>query len=163
MGNLTYPPQTYFIGTENKPIVLTFSKINQVFQKYVGQSNSLDLDSFNKCLNELTHFGTLPLLAYTYLSQRCFEMITNYNTIPLTCDRFAMALLTGLSCNDTRSLILFNAIKQNQGQNFVTFLDILNFLLMIMQVKLSFPPFRYLSPFKLITVLLGIVKLSSQV
>ena len=127
MGNLTYPPQTYFIGTENKPIVLTFSKINQVFQKYLGQSNSLDLASFNKCLNELTHFGTLPFLAYTYLSQRCFEMITNYNTIPLTCDRFAMALLTALSCNDTRSLILFNAIKQNQGQNFVTFLDILNF------------------------------------
>ena len=37
------------------------------------------------------------------------------------------ALLTGLSCNDTRSLILFNAIKRNQNQNYVTFLDILNF------------------------------------
>ena len=70
MGNLSYPPQTYFIGTENKLIVLTFSKINQIFQKYVGQSNSLDLASFIKCINELTHFGTLPKLVYTYLSER---------------------------------------------------------------------------------------------
>ena len=127
MGNLSYPPQNYFFGTETKPIVLTFSKINQVFQKNAGQSNTLDLPSFNKCLNDLTQFGNLPKLAYTYLSERCYEMLTNNNTIPLTCERFAMGLLTALSCSDTRSLILFNAIKPNQNQNFVTFLDILEF------------------------------------
>ena len=127
MGNLSYPPQNYFIGTENKPIVLTFSKINQIFQKNAGQSNVLDLSSFNKCINDLTQYGNFPKLAYTYLCERCFEMITNNNTIPLTCERFAMALLTALSCNDTRSLILFNAIKRNQNQNYLTFLDILEF------------------------------------
>ena len=127
MGNFNYPPQTYFIGTENKPIVLTFSKINQVFQKNVGQSNSLDIASFNKCINDLTQYGNFPKLAYTYLCERCYEMITNNNTIPLTCERFAMALLTALSCSDTRSLILFNAIKRNQNQNYVTFIDILEF------------------------------------
>ena len=127
MGNLTYPPQSYFIGTENKPIVLTFSKINQIFQKNVGQSNSLDLASFHKCINDLTQFGNLPRLAYTYLCERCFEMLTNNNSIPLTCERFAMGLLTVLSCNDTRSLILFNAIKRNQNQNYITFMEILDF------------------------------------
>ena len=127
MGNLNYPPQTYFIGTENKPIVLTFSKINQVFQKNVGQSNFLDLASFNKCINDLTQFGNLPKLAYTYLCERCFEMVTNNNSIPLTRERFAMALLTALSCHDTRCLILFNAIKKNQNQNYVTFLEIFEF------------------------------------
>ena len=79
MGNLNYPPQSFFIGTENKPIVLTFSKINQIFQKNVGQSNSLDLASFHKCINDLTQFGNLPRLAYTYLCERCFEMVTNNN------------------------------------------------------------------------------------
>ena len=127
MGNLSYPPQKFFIGTENKPIVLTFSKINQIFQKNAGQSNSLDLSSFNKCINDLTQYGNMPKLAYTYLCERCFEMVTNNNSIPLTCERFAMALLTALSCNETRSLILFNAIKSNQNQNYVTFLDILEF------------------------------------
>ncbi len=127
MGNLNYPPQTYFIGTETKRVVVTFSKINQVFNKYVGQGSPMDLSSFNKCLNDLTQFGNLPKLAYTYLSERCFEMLTNNNTMPLTCDRFAKGLLTALSCNETRSLILFNAIKRNQNQNYVTFMDILHF------------------------------------
>ena len=127
MGNLNYPPQSYFIGTEKKPIVLTFSKINQIFQKNVGQSNSLDLQSFNKCINDLTQYGNMPRLAYTYLCERCFEMLTNNNSIPLTCERFAMALLTVLTCNETRSLILFNAIKRNQSQNYITFMDILDF------------------------------------
>ena len=127
MGNLNYPPQNYFIGTEKKPIVLTFSKINQIFQKNVGQSNTLDLQSFHKCINDLTQYGNMPRLAYTYLCERCFEMVTKNNTIPLTCERFAMALLTVLSCNDTRSLILFNAIKRNQSQNYITFMEILDF------------------------------------
>ena len=48
MGNLSYPPQNFFKGTENKPVVLTFSKINQVFQKYVAQTGNLDLSNFNK-------------------------------------------------------------------------------------------------------------------
>ena len=127
MGNLSYPPKNYFVGTETKPIVLTFSKINKVYQKYVGQANSLDLPTFNKCINELTQYGNLPKLAYTYLCQRCFEMLTNNNTIPLTCERFAMGLLTTLSCTDTRNLISFNAIKRNQNNNYVTFIDILEF------------------------------------
>lgn len=127
MGNLNYPPQSYFIGTENKPIVLTFSKINQIFQRNVGQSTTLDLQSFHKCINDLTQYGNMPRLAYTYLCERCFEMLTNNNTIPLTCERFAMALLTVLTCNDTRSLILFNAIKRNQNQNYITFMEILDF------------------------------------
>ena len=127
MGNLNYPPQSYFIGTENKPIVLTFLNINQIFQKNVGQSTTLDLQSFNKCINDITQYGNFPRLAYTYLCERCFEMLTNNNTIPLTCERFAMALLTVLSCNDTKSLILFNAIKRNQNQNYITFMEILDF------------------------------------
>ena len=38
-----------------------------------------------------------------------------------------MALLTALSCNDTRSLILFNAIKSNQNQKYITFTEIFDF------------------------------------
>ena len=113
MGNLNYPPQHFFQGTEKRPIVLTFPKINQIFQKYVGQSGTLDLNSFNMCIKDLTQFGNFPQLSYTYLSEKCYEMLTNNNTIGLTCERFVQALLTVLSCQDTRSLILFNAMKRN--------------------------------------------------
>ena len=128
MGNLNYPPQNFFQGTENKPMVLTFSKINQVFQKYVDQSGTIDLSNFNKCINDLTSYGNFPKLAYTYLIERCYEMLTNNNNIGLTCERFAKALLTVLSCQDTRSLILFNAMKRNQNSNCISFMDILEFL-----------------------------------
>jgi len=127
MGNLSYPQQTYFIGTEMKQVVVSFPKITRVFQNHVGQSNCLDLAGFNKCIDELTNFGKFPKLAYTYLNERCYEMVTNNNTIPLTCERFAMALLTALSHNEMRSLILFNAIKKNLNQNYLTFNDVLDF------------------------------------
>ena len=115
MGNLSYPQQSYFLGTERRPIVVSFPKITKVFQNNAGKSNYLDLPTFNKCIDDLTNGGKMPKLAYTYLSERCFEMITNNSQIPLTCERFAMGLLTVLSCNDTRSLILFNAIKSNKN------------------------------------------------
>ena len=127
MGNLSYPQQTYFIGTEMKQVVVSFPKITRVFQNHVGQSNCLDLAGFNKCIDELTNFGKFPKLAYTYLNERCYEMVTNNNTIPLTCERFAMALLTALSHNEMRSLILFNAMKKNLNQNYLTFNDVLDF------------------------------------
>lgn len=127
MGNLNYPPQKFFVGTEKKPLVLTFGKINQTFQKNVGSSGFLDLASFNKCLNDLTQFGNFPKLAYTYLSERSYEMLTNNGTVNLTCERFAMALLTVLSCNDTRSLILFNAIKRNPNSDSISFNEIFDF------------------------------------
>ena len=127
MGNLSYPNQSYFLGTERKQIVVSFPKITKVFQNNVGQSNYLDLSSFHKCIDDLMNVGKLPKLAYTYLNERCFEMITNNNTIPLTCERFAMGLLTALSHNEMRSLILFNAMKRNQNQNYLTFNDIFDF------------------------------------
>ena len=66
-------------------------------------------------------------MAYTYLNERCYEMITNNNTIPLTCERFAMGLLTALSHDEMRSLILFNAMKRNPNQNYLSFNDIFDF------------------------------------
>ncbi len=127
MGNLSYPQQSYFIGTERRPIVVSFPKITKVFQNNAGKSNYLDLPTFNKCIDDLTNGGKMPKLAYTYLSERCFEMITNNGQIPLTCERFAMGLLTALSHDDMRSLILFNAMKRNQNQNYLTFNDIFDF------------------------------------
>ena len=127
MGNLSYPNQSYFIGTERRQIVISFPKITKVFQNNVGQSNCLDLSSFHKCIDDLTNVGKLPKLAYTYLNERCYEMITNNNTTPLTCERFAMGLLTALSHNEMRSLILFNAMKRNPNQNYLTFNDIFDF------------------------------------
>ena len=127
MGNLSYPQQSYFIGTERKNVVVSFPKITKVYQNNVGQSNFLDLSSFHKCIDDLTNYGKCPKLAYTYLNERCYEMITNNNTIPLTCERFAMGLLTALSHDEMRSLILFNAMKRNPNQNYLTFNDILDF------------------------------------
>lgn len=127
MGNLSYPQESFFIGTEKKPLVLSFPKINKVFQSNVGPSNYLDLSSFNKCINDLMNLPNFPKLAYTYLCERCFDMVTNNNTIPLTCERFAIALLTALTDNDMRSLILFNGMKKNLNQNYVTFPEILDF------------------------------------
>ena len=127
MGNLNYPQQSYFIGTERKPVVVSFPKITKVFQTHVGQSNYLDLATFNKCIDDITNYGKFPKLSYTYLNERCYEMVTNNNSIPLTCERFAKALLTALSHNEMRSLILFNAMKRNQNQNYLTLADILDF------------------------------------
>ena len=127
MGNLSYQQQSYFIGTERKNVVVSFPKITKVYQNNVGQSNFLDLSSFHKCIDDLTNYGKFPKLAYTYLNERCYEMITNNNTIPLTCERFAMGLLTALSHDEMRSLILFNAMKRNPNQNYLTFNDILDF------------------------------------
>ena len=127
MGNLSYPQQSYFIGTERKQVVISFPKITKVFQNNVGNSNCLDLASFNKCIDDITNVAKFPKLAYTYLNERCFEMITNNGQTPLTCERFAMALLTALSHTEMRSLILFNAMKRNQNSNYLTFADILDF------------------------------------
>ena len=127
MGNLNYPQQSYFIGTERKPVVISFPKITKVFQTFVGQSNYLDLATYNKCIDDITNHGNFPKLAYTYLNERCYEMVTNNNQIPLTCERFAQALLTALSHNEMRCLILFNAMKRNTNQNYLTFADILDF------------------------------------
>ena len=127
MGNLSYPQQSYFIGTERKQVVISFPKITKVFQNHVGNSNCLDLASFNKCIDDITNVAKFPKLAYTYLNERCFEMVTNNGQTPLTCERFAMALLTALSHTEMRSLILFNAMKRNQNSNYLTFSDILDF------------------------------------
>ena len=128
MGNLDYPSRNYYIGTEKKPLVLTFSKINRVLKKYVDKSGILDLPTYNKCINDLTSFENFPKLAYTYLNEKCYLLLTDNNKTKLTCEKFSKALLTVLSCIDTKSIILFNAIKTDQKTDVLSFNEFFEYL-----------------------------------
>ena len=38
MGNLSYPQQSYFIGTERKQVVVSFPKITKVYQNKINKN-----------------------------------------------------------------------------------------------------------------------------
>lgn len=135
MGNLSYPPQTCFIGTERRPKVISFQIINNVFNKYVGNSNHLDIVSFNKCINVLLTGNqnvNFPRLAYTYLSERLYNLLSMNGSVDVTCERFTKGLLTLLSSAETKVIVLFNAISEVQNAQFISFNEILEFYIKIL-------------------------------
>ena len=74
MGNLNYPDKSYFFGYRGKAKILTFPMMNQTLAKY-SKDGFLTLQNFNDCLSVLTFDENFPRLAYTYLSERLFNLI----------------------------------------------------------------------------------------
>lgn len=109
MGNLNYPDKSYFYGYQRKVKILTFPLMNQTLAKY-AKDGFLTLQNFNDCLSVLTFDENFPRLAYTFLSERLFNLLDSNNTGRIENDKFMKGMCMVLSCQETkiRSKIAFN-------------------------------------------------------
>lgn len=101
MGNLNYPDKSYFFGYQGKAKILTFPMMNQTLAKY-SKDGFLTLQNFNDCLSVLTFDENFPRLAYTYLSERLFNLIDSSNTGRIENDKFMKGMCMVLSCQETK-------------------------------------------------------------
>ena len=88
MGNLNYPDKSYFQNYNQRKIkVITFSMMSQVFSKY-QQNNLLSFQNFNECIKILLSDENIPILPYTFLSEKLFRLIDKNNNGVITCEQF---------------------------------------------------------------------------
>ena len=123
MGNLNekYPDKNYFNNYNiNKMKIITFSMISGIFNKNC-QNGYINKQGFDECIKFLFGDDNFPLLSYSYLSEKLFILLDVQRVGTINFETFAKGVCNVISCQETRSRILFYAMMQNPNKNYLTF------------------------------------------
>ena len=138
MGNLSYPDKSLFSNYYQKQKVLSFPLIFKVIQKH-SKDCYLNLKGFNDCLNELISDPMLfPILPYSYLSERLFRLIDRENRGLIDQELFRKGLFLSIANKDFRMYVMFEVMKSNPNQNYLTFDDFFHFFYNTWQSSFSY-------------------------
>lgn len=135
----TCPATSCFVGYERKAKILTRLMIEETLKKY-SKDGFLTLQNFNDCLSVLTFNENFPRLAYTYLSERLFNLLDSDNNGRIRNDEFDRCFMTALASQEYKamskiiflniySIVMFEAMKTKKDKDYLTFEDIYLFFL----------------------------------
>jgi hypothetical protein len=129
MGNINdnYPDKRYFLNFGvNKRKIISFSMISGIFNKNC-QNGFINKQGFNECIKFLFCDDVFPLLAYSFLSEKLFNLLDYQRVGTLNFETFSKGVCNVLSCQETRTKILFQAMMQNPNKNYLMFDDLFQF------------------------------------
>ena len=129
MGGLNekYPDKSYFNNySVNKMKIITFSMISGIFNKNC-QNGYINKQGFDECIKFLFGDENFPLLSYSYLSEKLFILLDVQRVGTINFETFSKGVCNVISCQETRSKILFQAMMQNPNKNYITFDEIFQF------------------------------------
>lgn len=127
-NNIGYPDKSFFQDYMTKNLILTFPMMNSVMSKN-SSDGYLKIDQFNECLKALFTMNIFPQIAYTFLSERLFNLLDIQKKGIIRCEDLTKGICLALSKSETRLNILFNAMKYDNYRNYLVFDDIYNFYL----------------------------------
>ena len=129
MGNLNekYPDKSYFNNfSSNKMKIITFSMISGAFNKNC-QNGFINKQGFDECLKILFGDENFPLLSYSFLSEKLFNLLDIQRVGTINFETFSKGVCNVISCQESRTRILFYAMMLNTNKIYLTFDEIFNF------------------------------------